>query len=216
MTHTTITSGRSSYDSSAATLTRTVLEEPWHLSYPYLFRADGQIWLVPESSANGGVDLYRAERFPDRWVLERRLFPDLRLADATLFEEGGRLWLFAGAVGANGGSSWDELFAWHAPSLAGPWTPHRLAPLKSDCRNARPAGRPLRLGGRLLRPAQRCESRYGESLAWMEVRALTPDTFEEVEVARWEGPADISGLHSADLGSPVHAVDYRFELRAGA
>ncbi len=192
---------------------RTVLEEPWHLSYPCLFRADGQIWLVPESSENGGVDIYRAERFPDRWVLERRLFPDLRLADATIFEEGGRLWLFAGAVGANGGSSWDELFAWHAPSLSGPWTSHLLAPLKSDCRCARPGGRPLRLGKRLLRPAQRCENRYGESLAWMEVRRLTPDSFEEVEVARWQGPADVSGLHSADLDGPVQAVDYRFVLK---
>jgi hypothetical protein len=192
---------------------RVVLEQPWHLSYPYLFRADGQIWLVPESSARGGIDIYRAEHFPDRWVLERRLFEDLRLVDATLFEEGGLLWLFAGAIGGNGGSSWDELFAWHAPGLAGPWTPHRLAPLKSDCRSARPGGRPLRLGERLLRPAQRCETGYGESLAWMEVRTLTPGAFEEVEVANWRGPADVSGLHSADLESDVQAVDFRADLR---
>ena len=195
---------------------QTVLEEPWHLSYPFLFRADGQIWLVPESSEQGGISLYRAECFPDRWVLERRLFPELRLVDATLFEEGGRLWLFAGAVGPNGGSSWDELFAWHAPGLAGPWTPHRLAPLKSDCRTSRPGGRPLRVGGRLLRPAQRCEASYGESLAWMEIRSLTPDTFEEVEVACWRGSAEVTGLHSADLESLVQAVDFRFDLKVGS
>ena len=34
--------------------------------------------------------------FPDGWVLERRLFQDQRLVDATFFEHDGRLWLFAG------------------------------------------------------------------------------------------------------------------------
>jgi hypothetical protein len=66
---------------------RTVLEQPWHLSYPYLFRDGGEIWLVPESSANGGVEPHHAAAFPDQWVLERRLFEDLRLADGTFFEQ---------------------------------------------------------------------------------------------------------------------------------
>jgi hypothetical protein len=190
-----------------------VLEEPWHLSYPYLFRAEGETWLVPESGEQGGVYLYRAERLPDRWRRERRLLQDLRLVDATLFEHDGRLWMLAGAIGPDGGSSWDELFAWHAPALAGPWTAHALNPIKSDCRGARPGGRPLRLDGRLLRPAQRCEQGYGESLVWMEVRTLTPDAFEEVEVAEWRGGPGNSGLHSADLAGPVQAVDFRYDLK---
>lgn len=194
---------------------RVVIEEPWHLSYPYLFRDGGAVWLVPESSAEGGLDLYRAEAFPNRWVRERRLFEGLRLVDATLFRHEGRLWLLAGAIGPDGGSSWDELFAWHAPGLAGPWTPHRLSPLKSDCRSARPGGRPFVRDGRLLRPAQVCEAGYGESLAWMEVRTLTPDAFEEVEVARWRGGEGVSGLHSADLNGPVQAVDFRSDLKLG-
>ncbi|HVQ07471.1 MAG TPA: hypothetical protein VMS43_03455 [Allosphingosinicella sp.] len=192
---------------------RTVLEQPWHLSYPFVFGDGGEIWLVPESSAKGGVELHRAAAFPDQWVLERRLFEDQRLVDATFFEHDGRLWLFAGRIGDHDGSSWDELFAWHAPGLAGPWQPHRLNPIKSDCRGARPGGRPLRLDGRLFRPAQRCERAYGEALVWFEIVALTPDAFAEVEVATWraEGPAT-SGPHSADLAGPVWAVDFRRDL----
>lgn len=189
---------------------RTVLEQPYHLSYPHVFRAAGEIWLVPESGANGGVELHRAAAFPDNWVLERRLFEGERLVDATFFEHEGRLWLFAGMVGEEGGSAWDELFAWHAPSLMGPWTPHARNPIKSDCRSARPGGRPLRLDGRLIRPAQRCENSYGEALVWLEIASLTPDRFEEVEIAEWRaaGPG-LTGPHHADLSARVQAVDFR-------
>lgn len=188
---------------------RAVLERPWHLSYPFVFEYGGETYLAPEGSTHGGVELYRAAAFPWEWTLAHHVLPEWPLVDATFLEHEGRLWLLAGAA-TQGGSDWDELFAWHAPSLEGPWEPHRLNPIKSDCRSARPGGRPLRLGGRLLRPAQRCERAYGEALAWLEIRTLTPDTFEEIEVASWraEGPGQ-SGPHGADLGSRIRAVDFR-------
>jgi len=191
---------------------RVVLERPWHLSYPFVFEWKDEMYLAPEGSSHGGVEIYRATAFPWEWTFERQLLPEWSLVDATLFEHEGRLWLLAGAA-TGGGSDWDELFAWHAPGLAGPWTPHARNPIKSDCRSARPGGRPLRLGARLLRPAQRCERAYGEALAWLEIRTLTPDTFEEVEVALWRaGGPGLSGPHGADLGSRLAAVDYRMLL----
>ena len=44
-----------------------VLEEPWHLSYPFLIEADGELWMIPESSQHGDVALYRCVEFPDKW-----------------------------------------------------------------------------------------------------------------------------------------------------
>jgi hypothetical protein len=191
---------------------RIILERPWHLSYPFVFEWKNETYLMPEGSTHGGVEIYRATAFPWEWSFERRLLPDWTLVDSTVFEHEGRLWLLAGARTGRG-SDWDELFAWHAPALEGPWTPHRLNPIKSDCRSARPGGRPLRIGDRLLRPAQCCEHSYGEALVWLEIRTLTPDAFEEVEIASWraDGPGQ-SGLHGADLGSRVRAVDFRMLL----
>jgi hypothetical protein len=191
---------------------RTVLEEPWHLSYPQVFAHQGEIYLMPECSAKGGLDLYRATAFPDRWEKVCTLFEALSLVDATLLEHEGRLWLLAG-VSSPGGSDWDELSAWHAPALEGPWTPHALNPIKSDCRGARPGGRPLRLGDRLLRPAQRCERAYGEALVWFEIATLTPDAYEEVELSEWRaaGPG-LSGPHTADLSTGLRVLDFRQQL----
>jgi hypothetical protein len=191
---------------------RRILERPWHLSYPYVFEQGGETYLAPEGSTHGGVELYRATAFPYEWTFERRLLPDWPLVDATIFEHESRLWLFAGAA-TQGGSDWDELYAWHAPILEGPWTPHRLNPIKSDCRSARPGGRPLRVGGRLLRPAQICAREYGEALAWLEIRTLTPDAFEEVDLASWRAlGSGLSGPHNVDFNAGIAAVDFRRNL----
>ena len=101
------------------------------------------------------------------------------------------------------------------PGLAGPWEPHALNPIKSDCRSARPGGRVLELDGRLIRPAQRCEEAYGEALAWLEIKRLTPDSFAEEEIALWraDGPG-LSGPHGADLSTGLRAVDFRSPMAA--
>ena len=96
------------------------------------------------------------------------------------------------------------------PARGGRGPRTRSIPIKSDCRSARPAGRVLSVGGRLLRPAQRCERRYGESLVWLEIKTLTPDAFAETEVAEWR-VGQSSGPHTADLTGPIQAIDYRLE-----
>ena len=54
-----------------------VLEEPWHLSYPFLIEWGGDIWMIPESSTNRDIAIYRAVDFPLKWerhavLVERR------------------------------------------------------------------------------------------------------------------------------------------------
>src|SRR6266496_1967771 len=63
---------------------RIVLAEPFHLSYPYVFRHGSDFYMVPESHQAGAVRLYRAERFPDRWVLDATLLSGPVLADTSV------------------------------------------------------------------------------------------------------------------------------------
>ena len=46
-----------------------VLVEPFHLSYPYVFRFDGDFYMMPEAKQSGAVRLYRASEFPHSWSL---------------------------------------------------------------------------------------------------------------------------------------------------
>ena len=169
-------------DDGGVTGMEPVLERPYHLSYPCVFEWDGVHWMIPETGTQRTVELYRCVRFPDRWALERVLLQDVDAADATPFVHEGRLWMFV-AFGARNMSADTELHLFHAPDPAGPWVPHPANPVVSDVRHARPAGFPWWDQGRLIRPAQNCEARYGSALSFRRVIELTPDRYVEEPLA---------------------------------
>ena len=73
---------------------RTVLDEPWHLSYPNVFEADGEIWMLPEGYKSGTLSLYRAVEFPWRWEKESGFsFPCAAIDPSPLYADG-RWWMF--------------------------------------------------------------------------------------------------------------------------
>lgn len=160
-----------------ASTPRTVLEAPYHLSYPFVFEHAGEIWMLPELSAAGGLDLYRAERFPDRWTKVARLIEG-RIHDATLFSHGGRLWIAAGNETLQS-ATWDGLSLYSAATLLGPWESHPQNPVLIDARAARPAGAIWRVDGALYRPAQDCSETYGGRLTLRRVAELSRERFSE-------------------------------------
>jgi hypothetical protein len=190
---------------------RTVLERPYHLSYPFVFRHCGKIYMIPETGDNNTVELYRAQSFPFTWEPHLILLENIALYDATLLQYQNRLWLFA-AISRCGNAPHDELAIFYSERLEGPWQPHRLNPVKSDCRSARPAGRLITRDKRLLRAAQDCESGYGSALVWCEIHELTPERFDEREVCRWY-PDQFSnannGLHTFDCDDGLGVIDIK-------
>ncbi|WP_051272666.1 glucosamine inositolphosphorylceramide transferase family protein [Fundidesulfovibrio putealis] len=187
---------------------RRVLEEPFHLSYPNVFEHDGQMYMVPETAEAGQVRLYRATDFPGGWVLDRILLNDAPGTDATFVEHGGVWWMFVN-LRAPGGSSWDELHLYRGESRLGPFRPHPLNPVVSDVCQARPAGRIIRRGGKLYRPAQDCSGWYGRALAVMEITRLDEAGYEERPASRLE-PELIAGsfcLHTFEAEGALEVVD---------
>lgn len=160
-----------------------VLRRPYHLSYPFVFARDGEIYMIPETLENRAVELYRAEEFPLRWTKVSALLEDICAVDATLHEQDGKLWMFVGTSNERY-SSCDELSIFYADALSGPWTPHPMNPVVSDVRRARPAGRLFYEDGQLLRPSQDCSETYGGALNFYKVLKLSETEYEEQAVAR--------------------------------
>lgn len=161
----------------------TVLERDYHLSYPFVFESQGQVYMLPETRGNRTVELYRAEDFPRRWVLKKTLLENVNAVDPTLFEHNGKLWLFVNIAG-EGASIQDELHVFHSDSLLGEWTPHPKNPVVSDVRRARPAGAPFVQNGKLIRPAQDCSVRYGYALVMNRVDVLSETEYAETQLTR--------------------------------
>jgi hypothetical protein len=188
---------------------RCVLARPYHLSYPFVFRHGSDVFMIPETGGNRTIELYRARSFPCDWVLCQVLMKDIEAYDVTLLQHQDKWWIFC-SLAQPGGSTQDELAIFYSDALEGPWTPHPLNPVKSDCRSARPAGKVVVQDGRLLRPAQDCEESYGGGLVWLEIEELTNASFREKEITRWPGrAAKADGLHTFNCDSGVAVIDIK-------
>jgi hypothetical protein len=155
---------------------RTVLAASSHLSYPFVFEHAGNVWMTPETSAAHRIDLYRAVKFPDSWELAATLVSGVEASDPTLVQYAGRWWMMA-TVREEYGSFSDALYLWSASNLLGPWVPHHRNPVLVDIASARPAGRIIERGGRMLRPAQDCRGGYGRAVTLAEITRLDDDAF---------------------------------------
>jgi hypothetical protein len=186
-----------------------VLELPYHLSYPFVFRHDDEYFMIPETGQANRVELYRASEFPYRWVRERVLLDDIIAVDATILSHADRLWLFAlfsdGPDRLN-----DELYLFSAGTLDDTWVPHPRNPVVSDPRCARPAGNVLHIDGALVRPAQDCLVRYGRAVVMRRIVTLDEREYREETVSVLE-PTWMPGLE----GTHTYNRDARFEVIDG-
>lgn len=185
----------------------TVLRHDVHLSYPFVLEHAGDVWMIPETSGAGRIELYRASEYPHAWELHSVLVNDVIASDATPFQHDGRWWL-AATVGL-GGSLSDTLYLWTAPDLLGPWTAHQHNPVLVDIASARPAGRVELRDGRLLRPVQDGRAGYGAAMSVTEITRLDDDAFEQSVIARYTAGADWAGtrVHTLNSAGGIEVID---------
>ncbi|MBN7817510.1 glucosamine inositolphosphorylceramide transferase family protein [Algoriphagus pacificus] len=160
-----------------------VLEEEWHLSYPFIWVENNEFYLIPESGEIGKLFIYKALEFPFKWT-KVEVFFEGEAYDPTLIKVEDRYWLFVNQRPHKGTSAFVELYAYYSASLLEPkWIAHSLNPIVSDVNSSRPAGRIFQKGGKLFRPAQDSGLRYGHKVKIQEILNLTPEEYKEATVA---------------------------------
>ena len=193
-------------DGAAITIHDAIVR-PYHLSYPFLLRHEGEVLCIPEAHASGRITAYAARHFPDGWYEKHVLIEGFPGVDSTIFQHEGRWWMLATDARAGWNS---ELHLWYADELFGHWRPHVGNPVKRDLAGSRPAGRPFVIDDRLYRPAQDCTTRYGHRLIINEILEMSPERFSERSVSIIEpdpgGPYP-HGLHTANASRDLIAVD---------
>ncbi|AOX20998.1 glucosamine inositolphosphorylceramide transferase family protein [Kozakia baliensis] len=202
------------YDEAFCLLSRCiVLSEPWHLSYPFVFEAEGEIWMLPEAFRSGALTLYRAVSFPDRWEPECRIdLGDDIPVDATVTFHDGLWWMFY--TPARPGSSRPGcLNVAYAEHIRGPWTRHPLNPVRTDSASTRPGGTAKSFDGRVMLPVQDCSWTYGGAIRPLWFDALTP----EIVLTHAGGKIGIpprfgryrEGMHTLSAAGDVTLIDVK-------
>jgi hypothetical protein len=198
------------FDSDMVLVDRsTCLSEPWHLSYPVPIEWRGEDFLLPESHRSGGLTLYRATQFPERWEPAARIaLPDVPV-DATPIWHDGLWWIFYSPAGDTKG----QLLVAFGEELTGPWRAHPANPVRTGLSGSRPAGRPVELGTQIILPVQDCSRTYGGAVRPLHIHRLTPDAFEAELGAAIEAPPAFApytdGLHTLSECGPITLFDVK-------
>lgn len=189
-----------------------IIENTFHMSYPCVFAYNGIHYMIPESSANNTVSLYRAECFPDKWIYEKDLITGAKFVDSTVVNVDGHYYLMS------------------YRKVKGGW---RLIIFDLDMENkeikeessifyknniARPAGY---IFNQNKRPAQNCNRKYGENLIIYQIDCFNPYTEHKIGVLtpkQIEIDKSFDRVHTYTEDSTYEAVDLfkeRFDLNHG-
>jgi len=156
-----------------------VLDLDYHLSYPFVFLEDNEIYMIPETSQNKQVEVYRCVDFPKKWERYATAFEGEAISDTTYYkDELGQRWLFL-----NKGFQDDctNLFIYQIDSLKmDNIQSHACNPVIIDSRVAINAGQIFEYEGKIIRPSQNnSKGLYGYGLNINVIKKLTLDEYVE-------------------------------------
>ncbi|HEX3018650.1 MAG TPA: hypothetical protein VHP36_00035 [Chitinispirillaceae bacterium] len=154
-----------------------VLDEDYHLSFPYVIRYNGDYYMIPESADAHQLNIYRAVEFPHKWEYVKTLLKG-DFGDHGIIFHNNTWFLFAGSQP----ETHNTLRLYYSDSLFGIWKEHPLSPVVSDnADKARPGGRVIIWENKVIRYAQDCSPTYGKALKAFEITRLTRTEYSEKE-----------------------------------
>ncbi|MDD5727671.1 MAG: hypothetical protein PHV59_03820 [Victivallales bacterium] len=178
---------------------KVIIDEDFHVSYPYVFEWKSEFYMVIESHQDLAVRLYKAKSFPEEWQFVKKLLSGYSFVDPSIFRYGGKWWLFLSTPACN------ILNLYYADRLTGEWKSHPQNPLiKFDTRISRPGGRIITYQGKLYRFAQDDEPYYGAGLNAFEITELSTTSYREKPVpphplVSGSRTWNMAGIHHIDL-----------------
>jgi hypothetical protein len=188
-----------------------ILTERFHLSFPYIFAFNDQIFMCPECEGTRTIRLYLAVEFPRIWQLAHVLMEDIAAVDTMIFEHGGKWWLLTNMDYSDRRDYSAELYVFYADSpLSRRWLPHPQNPVKIDSAGGRNGGM-ITECGKLFRIGQRqALAQYGRGASVYEIEVLNERVYKEKLVTEFvpTKSSGILGIHHLSIADGRTAVDF--------
>lgn len=183
----------------------TLIEEPYHMSFPFPFEYQGELYMVPETYEAGEISLYRCLEFPDRWERTGTLMDDVEASDTMIFEQEGRWWMLTNLRPEGALDFFSRLYLfWSDDPTSQSWTPHPLNPVVVDADGGRNGGLLRDQDGSVYRVGQEQSlMTYGAGWSVSQVQTLNDQQYGE-QLLTAVGP-NSSGQSVG--GHHVHGID---------
>ncbi|EMN0631790.1 glycosyl hydrolase Ghy [Acinetobacter baumannii] len=187
----------------------TILKLDYHLSYPCVFKIDCTWYMIPESSANKTIELWKCTDFPMKWEKHSNLMENIEAVDSTPFYHEG-LWYLFTSTRRDCKKFGDRLDLFFTEDILNPnWQEHPMNPVCRGSQQLRMAGKPFIYKGQLVRPSQDSLKRYGGNIELKAITQLSPAAYEEklleVVLPDWNQADD--GCHTINVEDNFVVLD---------
>jgi hypothetical protein len=189
----------------------TIIDTPYHTSYPYIFESKDSLYMIPESLENNAIELYRCVSFPNHWKFMMNIMDSVSAVDTSVVFHNNKWWLFTCIDETyNQGHYFNDLFLFYSDDLlSGNWKSHPLNPVISDIKVCRPAGRIFKDGNSIFRPSQDCSGYYGRALNFNQIMTLNETEYEEILVNKVspDQNSNFKGTHTYNSNEFIEVID---------
>lgn len=194
----------------------TALVENFHLSYPYILKLDGNIFMIPETSEKEEIRLYKNAAFPAEWIFAKTLISDVLAADSILVQNENGWHLIANLSSGLVKDFGSELWHFSAQDLyQEEWTPNPNNPISMDANVSRNAGS-YKIDSNLFRCNQIPGfSQYGFGVQINQISQLDNTGYRELPVEKYLGGyhENDTGCHHLSFSNGVVAYDFSYESK---
>ena len=66
---------------------KVIIKERYHMSFPMVFEWNGDIYMMPETSENQSINIYKCLDFPEKWEKKAEIKTKDKLVDAIILEK---------------------------------------------------------------------------------------------------------------------------------
>lgn len=187
------------------------IEEPFHLSYPFVFNDGDNLYMCPETAGVKEVRLYKCVKFPLSWELHEVLMKNVSAADSNIFKWDDKWWLMTNLCSSGLDDHNSELHLFSTSDLHSfSWKPHSTNPVIFDTLLARNGGF-IEENNNLFRVYQRQGfSMYGEAFGVSQITSLSQEDYSEENVFEVEAKFfdGLKGTHTYSFKKGLMVLDF--------
>lgn len=157
---------------------KVIISEPFHMSFPNVFKWNDTWYMLPETYQSKEVRLYRCDKFPYKWSLHKVLLDNVELVDHALYLNNNKITVISYDI-SDLNNKYSRVFEIDLNQMV----MNEIFPKGNICQD-RGAGTIYEIDNCYYRAIQDCTNCYGDFLRFYKISTLSRDTINETEIMR--------------------------------
>jgi hypothetical protein len=187
-----------------------IIREDYHLSFPFIFQYDGEIYIMPESSSNNSLYLYKATDFPSVWEKQDNLLDNIKIVDTVPFRYNGNLYAFTLRLNNEDNNTM------HIIKFDDFGAIFEEKSISRDDSVTRMAGKVIKNVSTMIRVSQNCEYDYGTGIVFSEFHFDEDNNYKEKVLKNisyrdvmLDRKMFVNGLHTYNFNDDFEVIDIK-------